>query len=215
MGTLVVNEYLTLDGVGQAPGGPEEDPSSGFALGGWQAPFIDEASGAAMLEHAREMDAMLLGRRTYELFVGYWPTASEANPFAALMNRVPKHVVTRTLHGPLSWQNSEVVSGELVPSVAALTERYAQVHVIGSLDLCQSLLREGLVDRLHLWIHPIVLGEGKRLFADGTVPAALHLIASNVDATGNVQLTYSVGDAPTTGLRVDDDALERIDVTTS
>ena len=213
MGSLVVDEYLTLDGVGQAPGGPEEDTAGAFGLGGWQAPFIDEASGAAMLAHARQMDAMLLGRRTYELFAGYWPTAAADNPFAAVMNGVPKHVVSRTLEGPLSWQGAELVAGDLVPAVTRLKEHYEQVHVIGSLDLVQSLLRDGLVDRLHLWIHPVVLGEGKRLFADGTVPATLHLVDSHVDARGNVQVTYAVGDAPETGLRVDDDALDQIDLT--
>jgi dihydrofolate reductase len=212
MGRLVVTEFVTLDGVSQAPGGPEEDPSGGFALGGWQAPFIDEASGLAMVAHGREMDALLLGRRTYELFAGYWPTAAEDNPFTALMNDVPKYVASRTLGGPLSWSGSELLDGELGAAVTALKQRHENVHVIGSLDLTQSLLRERLVDVLHLWVHPVLLGSGKRLFGDGTVPAALRLTESQVHPNGNVQLIYEVGDEPATGLSVDDDALDHIDL---
>ena len=199
MGELVVTEFVTLDGVAQAPGGPEEDREGGFEHGGWQAPLLDEESGGAVFEGARQMDALLLGRRTYEIFAGYWPTAPEEFSFTALMNRVPKHVVSRTLREPLDWQNSTLLDGEVADAVAALKERHEQVHVIGSLDLAQTLLRLRLVDRLELWLYPIALGSGKRLFGDGTVPTSFRLRESVPYAGGAVHLSYERTGTPTYG----------------
>jgi dihydrofolate reductase len=199
MGELVVTEFVTLDGVAQAPGAPDEDRDGGFAHGGWQAPLVDEESGSAMFERATSMDALLLGRKTYEIFAAYWPTAPVEIPFTGLLNRVPKYVASRTLAEPLGWEGSTLVRGDLAGGVAGLKDRHRELHVIGSLDLVQSLLRLGLVDRLHLWLYPLVLGSGKRLFAGGTVPAAFRLSESITHANGALQLTYRTAGIPSYG----------------
>jgi dihydrofolate reductase len=200
MGHLIVTEFLTLDGVGQAPGQPDEDTDGGFAHGGWQWPVSDERSGDQMFEDAKTMDALLLGRRTYEIFAGFWPTAPAEVPFTELLNRIPKYVASRTLRGPLEWNGSTVLEGDLAAAVTAVKERHAEVHLIGSLDLAQSLLQHGLVDRLDLWVYPLLLGDGKKLFAAGTVPAALRLVDSDVSEGGPVHLVYdATGAAPTYG----------------
>lgn len=199
MGRLIVAEFVTLDGVAQAPGGPDEDGDGGFAHGGWQAPLLDPGSGDVMLENARSMDALLLGRRTYEIFSSYWPGAPEEIPFTGLLNRVPKYVASRTLAGPLSWQGSTLLTGALAESIPALKERHDELHVLGSLDLVQSLLRLGLVDRMHLWLYPLLLGSGKRVFAGGTVPTALRLTESVTYPSGTLQLTYETAGVPAYG----------------
>lgn len=199
MGKLVVTEFMTLDGVAQAPGGPDEDRESGFVHGGWQAPLSDDRSGEVMFEEAQHMDALVLGRKTYDIFANYWPNASEDIPFTSLLNRVPKYVASRTLAEPLAWNGSSLVAGDLAAGIAAVKERHDEVHVIGSLDLVQSLLRLDLVDRLNLWMYPLLLGSGKRVFAGGTVPAALRLTLSDTDASGVVHLTYQAAGVPTYG----------------
>jgi dihydrofolate reductase len=199
MGKLTVTEFVTLDGVAQAPGGPDEDAESGFTHGGWQAPYDDDVAGDVMFHQAKGMDALLLGRKTYDIFAGYWPTAPAEIPFTDLLNRVPKYVASRTLSGPLSWDGSTVLTGELAESVAALKERHDDVHVIGSLDLVQSLQRLGLVDEWQLWVYPLVLGTGKQVFEAGSVPTALQLTESKTHAHGVLQLTYEPAGAPTYG----------------
>jgi dihydrofolate reductase len=199
MGKLVVTEFVTLDGVAQAPGGPDEDRDSGFTHGGWQAPLVDQESGEAMFERAKSMDALLLGRKTYEIFASYWPSAPEEIPFTGLLNGIPKYVASRTLTGPLAWQRSDLLAGDLAESITDVKARHDEVHVIGSLDLVQSLLRLGLVDRLNLWQYPLLLGSGKHVFADGTVPTALHLTDSVVYPNGTLQLTYETAGIPTYG----------------
>ncbi len=199
MGQLVVTEFVTLDGVAQAPGAPDEDREHGFVHGGWQAPLLEEEAGDVMFEQARHMDALLLGRKTYDIFAGYWPTAPEEIPFTGLLNAVPKYVASRTLSEPLAWKGSSLVAGDLAAGVAAVKERHDEVHVIGSLDLVQSLLRFGLVDRLELWLYPLLLGSGKRVFDGGTVPAALRLTESRTYPRGTVQLTYETAGVPTYG----------------
>ncbi|MGY0005253.1 dihydrofolate reductase family protein [Micromonospora sp. I033] len=196
---LVVTEFVTLDGVAQAPGAPDEDRNGGFPHGGWQAPLLDHESGYAMFEQASSMEALLLGRRTYEIFAGYWPTAPAEIPFTGLLNRVPKYVASRTLREPLGWAGSTLVGGDLAEGVAGLKDRHEELHVIGSLDLVQSLLRLGLVDRLNLWLYPLTLGTGKRLFAQGTVPAAFRLTESVTHAGGTLQLAYEAAGTPTYG----------------
>lgn len=198
-GELVVTEFVTLDGVGQAPGQPDEDRERGFAYGGWQAPLVDPESGAAMFEHAKDMDALLLGRKTYELFAGYWPLAPEGIPFTGLLNSVPKFVASRTLADKLAWNGSTLLSGDLAAEVAALKQRHDAVHVIGSLDLVQTLLRLELVDRLNLWLYPLLLGHGKQVFGPGTVPAALRLTATTTYPNGTLQLTYELAGRPSFG----------------
>ena len=143
MGTLIVTEFVTLDGVAQAPGAPEEDQEDGFAFGGWQAPLIDEESGEVMFEAAKDMDALLLGRKTYDIFAGYWPSAPKEIPFTDLLNGVPKYVASRSLTEPLSWSGSTVLDGDLAEAITEVKARHREVHVIGSLDLLQSLLERG------------------------------------------------------------------------
>ncbi len=199
MGNLIVTEFVTLDGVSQGPGGPEEDRAGGFTHGGWQAPLLDEESGRILFEQASTMDALLLGRKTYEIFAGYWPHAPQEIPFTGLLNSVPKYVASRTLAAPLAWPGSTLVGADLADSVASLKERHGEVHVIGSLNLVQSLLRSGLVDRLNLWLYPLLLGSGKRLFADGTVPTALRLTESVTHPNGVLHLAYETAGAPAYG----------------
>ena len=199
MGKLIVTEFVTLDGVAQAPGGPDEDLDSGFTHGGWQAPLLDQESGRVMFEQARSMDALLLGRRTYDIFANYWPGAPEEIPFTGLLNGVPKYVASRTLADPLAWQGSTLVAEALVERITALKERHDEVHVIGSLDLVQSLLRFGLVDRMNLWLYPLLLGSGKHVFAGGTVPTALRLTESVTYPNGTLQLVYETAGVPTYG----------------
>jgi dihydrofolate reductase len=199
MGKLIVTEFVTLDGVAQAPGGPDEDGDSGFAYGGWQAPLLDEEAGRVLFEQARSMDALLLGRRTYEIFANYWPTAPAEMPFTGLLNDVPKYVASRTLADPLTWQGSSIVAGTLAEGLTSLKERHDEIHVIGSLDLVQSLLGFGLVDQLQLWLYPLLLGSGKRVFADGAAPTALRLIESVTYPNGTLQLAYETAGEPTYG----------------
>jgi dihydrofolate reductase len=199
MGKLIVTEFVTLDGVAQAPGAPDEDRDSGFTHGGWQAPLLDDESGNTLFEQAKGMDALLLGRKTYEIFANYWPNAPEDIPFTGLLNRVPKYVASRTLTDPLAWEGSTLLAGDLAESIPAVKERHDEVHVIGSLDLVQSLLREGLVDRLNLWIYPLLLGSGKQVFAGGAVPTALRLTESVTYPNGTLHVAYETAGEPTYG----------------
>jgi dihydrofolate reductase len=199
MGKLIVTEFVTLDGVAQAPGGPDEDVDGDFTHGGWQAPLLDQEAGSTMFEKARSMDALLLGRRTYEIFADYWPSAPEEIPFTGLLNGVPKYVASRTLADPLAWEGTTLLTGDLAESITDLKERHHEVHVIGSLDLVQSLLRFGLVDRMNLWLYPLLLGRGKQVFAGGTVPTALRLTESVTYPNGTLQLAYETAGVPTYG----------------
>jgi dihydrofolate reductase len=197
MGELIVTEFMTLDGIAQAPGGREEDREHGFEFGGWQMPLLGEEDTDVMFDQAKDMEALLLGRRTYDIFAAYWPTdAAVEGDFKVLLNRVPKYVASRTLKDPLEWEGASVLEGGLAEAVAGLKERYGQVSVIGSLDLVQSLLAEGLVDRLNLWVYPLVLGGGKRVFEGGAVPSALRLTGSRVFPNGSVQLEYERAGEP-------------------
>ena len=199
MGKLIVTEFVTLDGVAQAPGGPDEDRDGGFRHGGCQAPLLDQGAGGIVFEQARKMDALLLGRRTYEMVTGYWPRAPQEIPFTGLLNRVPKYVASRTLADPLAWHGSTLLAECLAESVTSLKERHDELHVIGSLNLVQSLLRLGLVDRLNLWLYPLLLGSGKKVFADGTVPTALRLTGAVTYTNGTLHLAYETAGAPTYG----------------
>ncbi|WP_457950823.1 dihydrofolate reductase family protein [Pseudarthrobacter sp. alpha12b] len=170
MGIIVANLFITLDGVYQAPGGREEDPEGEFTFGGWQAPVSDDEAGAAIGAEIAEMDALLLGRKTYDIFASYWP--HQSGGIADTLNQVPKFVVSGSLDDP-SWAGTTV----LPDAVAAgrLREEYRQVHMFGSGVLIRSLLAAGVLDRLHLWLYPVTLGQGKRLFDAGTVPATFRL----------------------------------------
>lgn len=199
MGELIVSEFMTLDGVAQAPGAPDEDPESGFEYGGWQAPLIDAEAEALMFDQAKGMGALLLGRRTYDIFAEYWPTAPPEMDFTRLLNSIPRFVATRTLKEPLDWKGASVLEGDLAKGVTGLKERYGQVNVIGSLNLVQSLLAEKLVDRLNLWVYPVLLGSGKRVFEGGAVPSALRLAKSRIFPNGSLQLEYERAGEPTVG----------------
>ncbi|MCU1523323.1 MAG: deaminase, partial [Microbacteriaceae bacterium] len=173
MGLIHIDLFTTLDGVAQAPGGPDEDTDSGFAFGGWQAPLIDEVVGEQIDSGMAGMDALLLGRRTYDIFAAYWPHAG--GNIARLFNRLPKYVASRQALN-LEWANSTLLGPDVADAVRELRDRHADIHVIGSLDFVQTLFAERLFDRLNLWVYPILLGSGKKVFADGVVPTNLRLI---------------------------------------
>lgn len=182
MGKLTVITNLTLDGVMQAPGRPDEDERGGFAHGGWATPYSSDAMGRVLGSGTGEA-AMLLGRRTYEDFAGFWPK-QPANPYTEALNRMTKYVVSRTLTGSLPWQNSTVVDGD----VAAL-KKDRDLVVLGSGALIRSLLPHGVIDEFILLIHPLVLGEGQRLFDDDT-EVKLDLVGAFGTTTGVVITTY-------------------------
>ena len=173
MGLIHIDLFSTLDGVAQAPGGPEEDPEGGFEFGGWQEPLIDDAVGGQVESGMEGMDALLLGRRTYDIFTGYWP--HQDGTIARLFNSIPKYVASRQAPA-LEWGGSSLLGPDVVAAVRGLRDRHEHVHVIGSLNFVQTLFAERLFDRLTLWVYPILLGSGKRVFADGVVPTNLRLI---------------------------------------
>ena len=202
MGELVVDMFVTLDGVIQGPGGPEEDQGDGFEHGGWQAPFMDEQSGKSITENIGRMDALLLGRRTYDIFAGYWPHQDSADPIASRLNSVPKYVASRTLD-TVDWNNSTLLEGEVADAVARVKDQHREVHTIGSAELVQTLLRHDLVDRFELVVYPVLLGSGKRLFAEGTVPSGLELVAADRFPGGGVGLSYRRVGKPSYGNMAD------------
>src|SRR5262245_39385423 len=173
MGRLVVFNHITLDGVMQAPGRPDEDRRGGFAHGGWAAPRMDPAMAGAVGEGSWEY---LFGRRTYEDFAGFWPHQSAENPFAAALNDGRKYVASRTLREPLAWRNATLLPGDAAEAVAGLKQQGKELLVFGSGELIQSLMRRELVDDFVLLIHPLVLGTGRRLFPDGGAGVALRLV---------------------------------------
>ncbi|WP_299531364.1 dihydrofolate reductase family protein [uncultured Streptomyces sp.] len=201
MGLIHIEMFATLDLVGQAPGGPDEDPG-GFPYGGWQAPLLDEVAGAQIAAAYEGTDALLLGRRTYDIFAAYWPRqeGGEDDGIATLFNAVPKYVASRG-EPELSWAGSTHLGADLADAVREIRERHEHVKVVGSLDLVQTLLRERLFDRLDLWLHPVVLGVGKKVFDDGAAPANVTLLAPpEASPKGTVYLRYGLaGGSPATG----------------
>jgi dihydrofolate reductase len=187
---LRVIEFLSLDGVMQAPGAPDEDTEGGFQHGGWQRPYFDEVLGATAAEGMAETDAYLFGRKTYEKMAAYWPTAPEDDPYGRHMNSTPKYVASRTLRD-VEWQNSTLIKGDVAEEVASLKEQPRKnIAVLGSGDLVQTLLEHDLVDEFFLAVYPIVLGSGKRLFRDSDQVRTLSLVDSKPTSTGGVILTY-------------------------
>ena len=201
-GRIHIDHFTTLDGVAQAPGGPDEDTDGGFAFGGWQAPLIDDTVGAQVDAGIQTMDALLLGRRTYDVFAGYWPHQLDgpAAGIARKFDTIPKYVASRGTP-QLGWRGSQLLGRDLAAEVNALRERHQEIHVIGSIDFARTLVAEGLFDQLNLWVYPIVLGAGKRLFPDDGPPTALQLLAAEpVSEQGAVLLRYgSTGSVPATG----------------
>jgi len=197
MRKLVVNTFTTLDGVMQAPGGPEEDPTGEFEHGGWSAGYWDDAMGQWMGEFMGKPFELLLGRKTYEIFAAHWPQAREEP--AEQLNAAKKYVASRTLSS-LEWENSELLEGDVADATARLEEEDGpELQVHGSSNLIQTLLQHNLIDEFRVWIFPVVLGSGKRLFAEGTLPAGLALVDSRTSTTGVVFLTFTPAGAPRYG----------------
>jgi dihydrofolate reductase len=201
-GRIHIDLFTTLDGVAQAPGGPEEDTEGGFAFGGWQAPLLDDTVGVQVSQGIQAMDALLLGRRTYDIFASYWPyqlDGPEAE-IARKFDAIPKYVASRGAP-ELGWRDSHLLGSDLVRELSALRERHQEVHVIGSIDFARTLVADDLFDQLNLWVYPIVVGAGKRLFTADGRPTALELLAAEAASEkGVVLLRYgSTGSAPATG----------------
>ena len=198
MGDLTVQMFVTLDGVVQAPGGPEEDNEGCFPHGGWQFPFLDKDSGAVIGEGLERMDALIIGRRTYDIWAGYWPNVPADNPIALKMNQIPKYVASRTLN-QLDWNNSQLIEGDLATAVKRIKTNHDHVYVIGSPNLLQSLMQCRLVDRFVLFVYPVLLGSGKRLFDAGVAPTRFKLVEARSLEKGVVLLAYESDGKPTYG----------------
>jgi dihydrofolate reductase len=192
MRKLIVYEFLTLDGVMQAPGGKDEDRSGGFEHGGWQQPYFDEVFAEAVTTGLAEAGGFVLGRRTWEIFAAYWPTAPvEERSVADPLNTLPKYVASRTLSESLGWSNSTLIAGDLAEGVRRLkSESGKDLQLFGSGNLMQTLMRDDLIDEYRLMIHPVVLGSGARLFRDGNPRRPLALTDSKTSTTGVLIATY-------------------------
>jgi dihydrofolate reductase len=196
MRNIVVLSFISLDGVMQAPGGPDEDTSSGFEYGGWSFPYFDEVSNNAMAEQMTRPFELLLGRKTYDIFASYWPQHGDIWPG---VNEATKYVVSNTLKAP-EWSNSVVVSGDVVEQIRKLkTQDGPALQVHGSGNLIQTLLKHDLVDEMWLKIFPLTLGPGKRLFEDGAIPAAFTLEKSTITPSGVIFVNYKRAGEVTTG----------------
>jgi dihydrofolate reductase len=191
MRKLVVGTFLTLDGVMQAPGGPNEDRDGGFQHGGWLVPYFDDKIGEIMTRWTNRAGAFLLGRKTYEIFAGSWPKSTDpADEIATALNTRPKFVASRTLD-KVNWNNSHLLKGDVAEEIAKLkAQEGGEIQVHGSSDLLQTLLNRDLIDTLRIWQFPVVVGTGKRLFGKGTIPRAFRLVDTDVATTGAVLHVY-------------------------
>ncbi|MGP3990409.1 dihydrofolate reductase family protein [Streptomyces sp. 3N207] len=201
MAKLTLTTFLTLDGVMQAPGGPEEDPRDGFDLGGWVVPYADQAMGDHVSTWFERAGAFLLGRRTYEIFAAYWPQVSdEEDPvIARRLNSLPKYVASTTLEHA-DWQGSTVLGGDVVDAVRELKQQPGdELQIHGSGVLAQSLMAHDLIDEYRLLVYPVILGKGHRLFPEGAVPTALRLEATDALPSGVTMQTYTPAGRPTFG----------------
>lgn len=195
MSRIITNTYVTLDGVMQGPGRPDEDTRGGFTHGGWAGPYNDDVMMAEAGKGMADTGALLFGRRTYEDFFNVWPNQEEPNPFTEYLNNVQKYVASTTLSEPLPWQNSTLLAGDAVAAVAKLREQPGNdIVILGSGALIRALGRHGLVDQYTLLIHPLVLGSGQRLFPDDGVLASLRLVDSVTTTTGVIIATYRPAD---------------------
>lgn len=191
MRKIITTTFITLDGVMQAPGGREEDKEDGFAYGGWQMSFPRDEKLSSILNGFFGIPfELLLGKTTYDIFAGYWPTAKKDNEVAIPFNKTKKYVVSHQSFEP-SWHNSVCITGDVVAQLKRLKEEDGpDLWVWGSGNLIQTLLKENLIDRMHLWIHPITIGTGKKLFAEGTQPQNFKLVDSKIGTTGLIFATY-------------------------
>jgi dihydrofolate reductase len=191
MRKLVVGTFLTLDGVMQAPGGPDEDRDGGFQHGGWLVPYFDQKFSEIMTDWTKRADAFLLGRKTYEIFAGSWPKSTDsADEIATALNTRPKFIASRTL-AKVDWSNSSLLTGDVAEAVKRLKSLDGgEIQVHGSGNLLQTLLKHDLVDTLRIWQFPVVLGIGKRLFAEGAIPRSFRLVDTHLNATGAVLNVY-------------------------
>jgi dihydrofolate reductase len=193
MRELIVNTFMSLDGVMQAPGGPEEDRSGGFEHGGWSFGYWDEQMQAAMGASMGRPFDLVLGRKTYEIFAAHWPHSED--PGAEPLNAATKHVASTT-RTELEWENSRLIEGDVPAGIRALKQQDGpELQVHGSATLLQTLIEHGLVDEFRVWIFPLVLGKGKRLFGSGTGPAGLELTGSQTSSSGVIMATYRSGAA--------------------
>jgi dihydrofolate reductase len=198
MATLSITTFITLDGVMQAPGGPQEDPSGGFVHGGWSFPYADEDFGRFMNGVFAQADAFLLGRYTYQLFAAYWPNAKQDNEVAIALNKLPKYVASKTLE-KADWKGTRIIR-DVISGVAQLKSRYdREIQVHGSAGLAQTLIGNDLIDTYNLLVCPVILGTGKKLFGGGAVPKALKLIESKTTSTGVAIHVYRKAGKPTYG----------------
>jgi dihydrofolate reductase len=187
---LIVNEFLSVDGVMQGPGSPDEDRDGGFQHGGWQTEYFDEGVLAGAREGMGNADAYLFGRRTYQIMAAHWPTAPDDDPFAGHLNATKKYVASRTLT-ELDWQNSELLQGDASEAVARLKEQPGNdIVVLGSGELVQTLMAHGLVDEFGLIVSPLLLGSGKRLFRDAEQVRRLKLVRCTSTPKGNLLVSY-------------------------
>jgi dihydrofolate reductase len=190
MRKLAVGTFVTVDGVMQAPGGPDEDREGGFEHGGWSFNYWDDRMGQLIVESTLRAGALLLGRKTYEIFAAHWPHVGDEDPVAAKLNSVPKYVASRTL-GEVAWNNSTLIEGDVAEAVARLKqEPGGEIQVTGSGELIQTLMGHDLVDEYRLWVFPVVIGAGKRLFARGALPSAFKLTDTTISTTGVAIHTY-------------------------
>jgi dihydrofolate reductase len=188
MRKLVAVTQMTLDGVMQAPGGPEEDPTGDFEVGGWSVGYFDDVLGQQVGEAMSKPFELVLGRKTYEIFAAHWPF--DEGPIADAMNAATKHVASRTLDS-VDWDGSKLIEGDVPAAIRSLKEADGpELRVVGSSDLLQTLLANGLVDEFQMWIFPVVAGSGKRLFGSGAVPTGLRLASSSTSTSGVIVATY-------------------------
>lgn len=192
MRKIIVSEFLTLDGVMQAPGGKEEDSSGGFKYGGWQMKYFDDVFSKVIVNGINSAGGFILGRKTYEIFAGYWPTAPvEEQAVAKPLNNRPKYVVSKSLSSPLTWKNSVLINGNVAKEITKLKKQPGKdLMVIGSGNLVQTLIQHNLVDEYALMIHPLVLGSGEQLFRKGVKKHELTLLDSKTSSKGVIFLRY-------------------------
>ncbi len=200
MGTLTIATFMTLDGVMQAPGGPDEDRDGGFEHGGWSFPYFSEDMGELINDAFGKAEAILLGRRTYEIFAASWPNFPDKDdPVASRLNTLPKYVVSTTLENA-DWEPTTIIRGDVPAEVLALKDRYeGEIQVHGSAGLAQTLHSHGLIDEYRVFIEPVVLGTGKRLFEPGATPTALRMVETKAMGKGTLLAIYQRAGKPTYG----------------